>query len=72
MASPTRSPRLAQPVTLLGQASAWVWLPALSASEYWAYAFGAQTNYGQGPVNVTLATPIDEFPLFYINRARRV
>lgn len=35
----------------------------------WTYAFGSQTNYGQGPVNVTVNTPIDEFPLFYIRRA---
>jgi alpha-glucosidase (family GH31 glycosyl hydrolase) len=60
---------LAKPVTTYQQQSAWVWLPKLRAGEYWTYAFGAQTNFGQGPINVTIATPIDEFPLFYINRA---
>jgi alpha-D-xyloside xylohydrolase len=61
---------LAKPVTTYQQQSAWAWLPRLPAGEYWTYAFGAQTAYGQGPVNVTVATPIDEFPLFYVNRAR--
>ena len=60
---------LAKPVVAYQQATAWVWLPALPAGEYWTYAFGPKTNYGAGAVNVTLATPIDEFPLFYRNRA---
>ena len=60
---------LAKPVTRLGQSSAWVYLPALPAGQSWEYAFGTRTNYGAGPVNVTVATPIDEFPLFYRNNA---
>jgi alpha-D-xyloside xylohydrolase len=60
---------LAKPVVTYQQTSEWVWLPALQTGEYYTYAFGAKTNYGQGGINVTVATPIDEFPLFYINRA---
>ena len=60
---------LAKPVTAYQQTSAWVWLPALGGNATWRYAFGAQTDYGPGPLNVTVATPVDEFPLFYVNRA---
>lgn len=60
---------LAKPVTEYLQASAWVWLPALPAGASWVYAFGEQTNYGGAAQNVTIETPINEFPLFYIQRA---
>ena len=60
---------LAKPVTTYQQASAWVWLPALPAGTSWVYAFGEQTNYGPGPVNVSMPTPIGEWPLFYVQRA---
>ena len=60
---------LAKPVTARGVASSWVWLPALPAGQTWRYAFGDKRDYGAGPVNVTIATPISEFPLFYRERA---
>jgi alpha-D-xyloside xylohydrolase len=60
---------LAKPVTAYAQASAWVWLPALPLGQSWVYHFEPYTNYGQGGVNVTLATPVDKFPLFYRQRA---
>jgi hypothetical protein len=60
---------LAKPVVAYQQREAWVWLPALPAGASWVYAFGDQKSYGRGGLNVTLETPIDEFPLFYIQRA---
>jgi alpha-D-xyloside xylohydrolase len=60
---------LTKPVTNYGQTSSWVWLPALPGGQVWVYQFGNKTNYGQGGINITIATPIDEFPLFYLQRA---
>lgn len=57
---------LAKPVTTYLQRSTWVYLPALPAGQNWVYHFNG-TNYGPGPANLTLATPVGEFPLFYRN-----
>ena len=59
---------LAKPVTAYGQKSSWVWLPRLPAGQAWVYHF-SQANFGQGGNNVTIPTPISEFPLFYRQRA---
>ena len=59
---------LAKPVTQYQQAQSWVWLPRLPAGQSWIYHF-SQVSYGQGGVNVTLPTPVSEFPLFYRQRA---
>ena len=59
---------LAKPVTVFQSNSSWVWLPRLQAGLYWTYVFDG-TNYGDGFKNVTVATPLDEFPLFQINYA---
>jgi alpha-D-xyloside xylohydrolase len=59
---------LAKPVVEYQQREAWVWLPQLPAGATWVYAFGGQ-DHGRGPANVTVATPIGEFPLFYVQRA---
>ena len=48
--------------------SAWVYLPQLDGNATWKYAFGDRRDYGAGPINVTLPTPINEFPLFYRER----
>lgn len=53
---------LAKPVTEYGAATSWVWLPALPAGEAWQHAFTGATF--EGGQNVTVATPIDSFPLF--------
>ena len=54
---------LAKPITTFQQASAWVWLPLLPAGQTWTNVFTLQ-NYGQGAINVTVATPVSSFPLF--------
>ena len=54
---------LAKPITKEHQESEWVWLPRLPAGQRWVYEFN-QTSMGQGGVNVTVLTPISEFPLF--------
>jgi alpha-glucosidase (family GH31 glycosyl hydrolase) len=54
---------LAKPITTFQQASAWVWLPLLPAGQTWMNVFTLQ-NYGQGAINVTVATPVSSFPLF--------
>ena len=59
---------LAKPVTVYGQVQSWVWLPLLPAGESWVENF-SQANLGQGGRNVTLATPVSVFPLFYRERA---
>lgn len=56
---------LVAPVYTYQAASRSVYLPALDANHTWIYYFN-QTDYGQGGARVTLATPIDEFPLFFI------
>ena len=60
---------LAKPIVNYGQTSAWVWLPQLPVGQSWVYVFGAQQNYGRGGINITLAAPITEFPLFMRNEA---
>ena len=55
---------LAKPVVQFGQTSAWVWLPQLPQGQAWVYEFGNRTNYGRGGINITIAAPIAEFPLF--------
>lgn len=57
---------LAKPVTTYLQRVAWVYLPALPAGQTWVYHFNG-TDFGPGPANLTLATPVGEFPLFYRN-----
>ena len=59
---------LAKPVTQYGQTQSWVWLPLLPAGQTWVYHF-SQASFGQGGRNVTLPTPVAEFPLFYRQRA---
>lgn len=41
-----------------------VYLPRLNASEVWVYFFN-ETDMGAGGANLTMSTPINEFPLFY-------
>ena len=57
---------LAKPVTTYLQRSAWVYLPELPTGQTWIYHFN-DTDFGSGPVNLTIATPVGEFPLFYRN-----
>ena len=59
---------LAKPITTYGQVSEWVWLPKLTTGT-WVFWFG-QKDYGSGGINVTLDTPVDVFPLFFINRVK--
>jgi len=56
---------LAKPVTVFLQRSTWVYLPALPAGQTWVYRFNG-TSY-TGPANITVDTPVGEFPLFYRN-----
>jgi len=58
---------LAKPVTAYLQREAWVYLPLLPVGQSWTYHFNG-TSFGQGGVNVTIATPVSEFPLFYRKR----
>jgi len=59
---------LAKPVTTYQQNSSWVWLPALPSGQYWTNVFSGD-NLGNGAVNITVATPINTFPLFMRNYA---
>jgi alpha-glucosidase (family GH31 glycosyl hydrolase) len=61
---------LAKPVTSYLQRSAWVYLPALPSDQVWVYHFNESMTF-TGPVNITLPTPVNEFPLFYRNTAAR-
>jgi alpha-D-xyloside xylohydrolase len=54
---------LARPVTELGAREAWVYLPALPRGGAWQYVFNASLRFAGGQ-NVSVAAPLDEFPLF--------
>jgi alpha-D-xyloside xylohydrolase len=55
---------LVQPVTSLGARSATVYLPRLPAGETWAYCFNRSMVWPEGGFNVTVAAPLQEWPLF--------
>ena len=56
---------LVAPVTAYGAASAVVYLPSLETpGDAWVYHFNASLRVPGGGVNVTVATPLAEFPLF--------
>jgi len=54
---------LVSPVTAYGATSWTVYLPLLPSGETWVYHFNASVSFPGGD-NVTIATPLDEFPLF--------
>ncbi len=60
---------LAKPVTAYQQRSTWVYLPALPAGQTWIYHFNGSSF--SGPLNLTIATPVSEFPLFYRSSASK-
>ena len=53
---------LAAPVTDMGARSRTLYLPKLSAGQSWEHYFTKKTY--PGVANVTVAAPLDEFPLF--------
>jgi hypothetical protein len=55
---------LVAPVVVSGASSRSVYLPQLAPNEVWVYYFN-DTVVPYSGVRVTVATPIDEFPLFY-------
>jgi alpha-D-xyloside xylohydrolase len=58
---------LAQPVTQYQQYTTTTYLPQLPEGQSWVYYFTSE-NFGRGPANVTLPTPVNVFPLFYRER----
>ena len=59
---------LAAPVTTYKATSRSVYLPKLAEGQEWIYYYSMKTM-GAGGSRVTMQTPIDEFPLFYIRDA---
>lgn len=55
---------LVSPVTAYAATSWTVYLPLLPSGETWVYHFNASVSFPGGGRNVTIATPLDEFPLF--------
>ena len=61
---------LAKPITTYQEYTSTIYLPLLTqVGQSWVYVFGNKTNYGRGGVNITIPTPIHEFPLFYLQRS---
>jgi hypothetical protein len=56
---------LVAPVYVYQATNRSVYLPALDANHTWIY-FYSMASYGQGGSRVTVPTPIDEFPVFFI------
>ena len=56
---------LAAPVTTYKATSRTVYLPKLAEGQEWVYYYSMK-SMGVGGARVTMDTPIDEFPLFYI------
>jgi alpha-D-xyloside xylohydrolase len=54
---------LVAPVTTYGATSRYVYLPQLTGEQW--YYFYNDTSVGAGGRNISMATPITEFPLFY-------
>lgn len=64
LALPVFPRRLVAPVYVAGATSRSVYLPLLSGAT-WTYFYN-DSSVGSGGSRVTVLTPIDEFPLFYI------
>ena len=58
---------LAAPVTDMGARNRTLYLPSLPNGQNWEHYF-TKTTY-PGGANVTVATPLDEFPLFSLKGA---
>ena len=55
---------LVAPVTTYNATQWSVYLPRIAANETWIYYFNTSMVYQGGGLNVTIATPLNEFPLF--------
>lgn len=60
---------LAKPITKYGQYTTSIYLPLLPVGQEWVYEFGNKASYGRGGENISIPTPVNEFPLFYLQRS---